>query len=100
MPYGLTNAPAAFIDLMQSIFREYLYKFIIIFIDNILIYSPTRELYEEHLRIDLQAQRNHHLFGKLSKFDFWLSEVTFLGHVMSQEGVSVDSSKVDIVLNW
>ena len=100
MPFGLTNAPAAFMDLMQSIFREYLDKFIIIFIDDILIYLPTRELYEEHLRIALQTLRNHRLFGKLSKCDFWLSEVNFLGHVVSQEGVLIDSSKVDAILNW
>ena len=75
-------------------------KFIIVFIDDILIYSSTRELHEEHLRIALQTLRNHRLFGKLSKFNFWLSEVNFLGHVVSQEGVSVDSSKVDVILNW
>ena len=100
MPFGLTNAPATFMDLMQSIFREYLDKFIIVFIDDILIYSLTRELYEEHLRIALQTLRNHRLFGKLSKCDFWLSKVNFLGYVVSQEAVSVDSSKVDTVLNW
>ena len=100
MPFGLTNTPVAFMDLMQNIFHEYLDNFIIVFIDDILIYSSTRELYEEHLRIALQTLRNHRLFGKLSKCDFWLSEVNFLGHVVSQEGVSVDSSKVDAVLNW
>ena len=100
MPFGLTNAPAAFMDLMQNIFCEYLDKFIIVFIDDILIYSPTRELHEEHLRIALQTLREHRLYGKLSKCDFWLSEVNFLGHVVSKDGVSVDSSKIDTVLNW
>ena len=100
MPFGLTNAPAAFMDLMQDIFREYLDKFIIVFINDILIYSPTRGLHEEHLRIALQTLRDRRLFGKLLKCDFWLSEVNFLGHVVSQEGVSVDFSKVDTILNW
>ena len=83
MPFGLTNAPTAFMDLIQSIFCEYLDKFIIVFIDDMLIYSPTQELHEEHLRIALQTLRDHRLFGKLSKCDFWLSDVNFLGHSVS-----------------
>ena len=90
MPFGLTNAPAVFIDLMKNIFHDYLDKFIIVFIDEILIYSPTQEFHEEHLRITLQTLRDHCLFGKLSKCDFWLLEVNFL----------VDSSKVEAISNW
>ena len=99
MPFGLTKAPAAFMDLMQGIFREYLDNFIIVFIDDILIYSPTRELHEEHSRIVSQTFRDHHLFGKLSKCELWLFEVNFLGHIFSRNGVSFDSLKIEAFFN-
>ena len=78
MPFGLANAPAAFMDLMHRVFREYLDRFVIVFIDDILIYSPSVEDHEVHLRLVLQLLREHQLYGKLSKCDFWLSEVNFL----------------------
>ena len=83
MPFGLTNAPTTFMDLMNRVFNPYLDKFDIIFIDDILVYSPSREKHEEYLRIILQTLREHHLYAKFSKCEFWLPEVKFLGHVVS-----------------
>ena len=94
MPFGLTNAPAAFMDLMNRIFRPYLDRFVVVFIDDILIYSKNKEEHGEHLRIVLQTLRDHQLYAKFTKCQFWLSEVDFLGHVISVEGVRVDASKV------
>ncbi|MBT1664075.1 reverse transcriptase family protein, partial [Klebsiella pneumoniae] len=79
MPFGVTNAPAIFMDLMNRVFRPYLDKFIIVFIDDILIYSKTPEDHEQHLRIALQTLREHKLYAKYEKCDFWLKEVKFLG---------------------
>ena len=88
MPFGLTNAPAAFMDLMNRIFRPYLDKFVIVFIDDILIYSGSGEEHAEHLRIVLQTLREHRLYAKLSKCQFWLDSVTFLGHSFCRGGLS------------
>ena len=90
MPFGLTNAPAAFMDLMNRVFKPYLDTFVIIFIDDILVYSRSEEEHAEHLRIVLQTLRNKKLYAKFSKCEFWLEEVVFLGHVISTEGVYVD----------
>ena len=100
MPFGLTNAPAAFMDMMNRVFAKYLDKFIIVFIDDILVYSKTREEHEEHLRTTLQLLRDHKLYAKFSKCNFWLNKVHFLGHVVSKEGVSVDPAKVEAVSKW
>ncbi|GAU40783.1 hypothetical protein TSUD_26630 [Trifolium subterraneum] len=100
MPFGLTNAPAVFMDYMNRIFQPYLDKFVVIFIDDILIYSKDPQEHAEHLRIVLNIPREKQLYAKFSKCEFWLSEVKFLGHVISQGGVSVDPSKVEAVLNW
>ncbi|GAU49756.1 hypothetical protein TSUD_407990 [Trifolium subterraneum] len=100
MPFGLTNAPAVFMDYMNRIFQPYLDKFVVIFIDDILIYSKDPQEHAEHLRIVLNILREKQLYAKFSKCEFWLSEVPFLGHVISQGGVSVDPSKVEAVLNW
>ncbi|CAL9026375.1 unnamed protein product [Prunus brigantina] len=100
MPFGLTNAPAVFMDLMNRVFRPYLDQFVIVFIDDILIYSSSQEEHEQHLSIVLQTLREHKLFAKLSKCEFWLTEVKFLGHVISKEGIAVDPAKVEAVLNW
>ena len=99
MPFGLTNAPATFMDLMNRIFRPYLYQLVIVFID-ILIYSGSGEEHAEHLRTILQTLREHRLYAKLSKCPFWLDSVAFLGHIVSAEGISVDSQKVEDILNW
>ncbi len=100
MPFGLTNAPAAFMDLMNRVFRPYLDKFVVVFIDDILIYSKSRQEHQEHLRIVLSELRKHQLYAKFSKCEFWLSQVQFLGHVISQHGVSVDPSKIKEVRDW
>ena len=100
MPFGLTNAPAVFMVLMNRVFRPYLDQFIIVFIDDILIYSKTKEEHEEHVRIALQTLKDNHLYAKFSKCEFWLEEVKFLGHVVSKKGIAVDTSKVDAVLDW
>ena len=90
MPFCLTNAPTAFMDLMNRVFQPYLDRFVIIFIDDILVYSGSSEEHFEHLRIVLQTLRERQLYAKLSKCQFWLGRVAFLGHVISAEGVSVD----------
>lgn len=100
MSFGLTNAPAYFMYLMNKVFMDYLDKFVVVFIDDILIFSKTEEEHEEHLRLVLQKLRENQLYAKLSKCEFWLKEVSFLGHVISQGGVSVDPGKVKDVLTW
>ena len=100
MPFGLTNAPAAFMDLMNRVFQPYLDRFIIVFIDDILVYSSSSEEHSEYLRIVLQTLRERQLYAKLSKCKFWLDRVTFLGHVISVEGVSVDPQKIKAMVNW
>jgi hypothetical protein len=100
MPFGLTNAPAAFMDLMNRVFQPYLDQFVIVFIDDILVYSRSREEHAGHLRIVLQTLRDRHLFAKFDKCDFWMTKIHFLGHVISKEGIAVDPSKIDAVLRW
>jgi hypothetical protein len=100
MSFGLTNAQAHFMYLMNSVFRLELDKFVVVFIDDILVYSKNEEEHEQHLRIILQQLRDHQLYAKFSKCAFWLKEVPFLGHVISVEGIVVDSSKVQEVLDW
>ena len=98
MPFGLTNAPAAFMDLMNMVFNPYLDTFVIVFIDDILVYSRSEEEHAEHLRIVLQTLRDKQLYAKFSKCEFWLEEVVFLGHVISAEGVYVDPKKIEAIL--
>ncbi|KAL0556838.1 hypothetical protein IC582_005355 [Cucumis melo] len=100
MSFGLTNAPAVFMDLMNRVFREFLDTFVIVFIDDILIYSKTEAEHEEHLRIVLQTLRDNKLYVKFSKCEFWLKQVSFLGHVVSKAGVSVDPAKIEAVTGW
>ncbi|XP_071925131.1 transposon Tf2-1 polyprotein [Coffea arabica] len=100
MPFGLTNAPAAFMDLMQRVFKKYLDQFVVVFIDDILIYSKTREEHVKHLEIVLQILREQKLYAKFSKCEFWLDEISFLGHKISKEGIAVDPAKVEAVMNW
>jgi hypothetical protein len=98
MSFGLTNAPAYFMYLMNKVFMEYLNKFVVVFIDDILIFSKTKE-HVKHLRMVLEKLRSNQLYAKFSKCEFWLTEVAFLGHVISARGISVDPSKVKDVLN-
>jgi hypothetical protein len=99
MSFGLTNAPAYFMYLMNKVFMEYLDKFVVVLIDDILVFSKTEEEHAKHLRLVLQKLREHKLYAKRSKCEFWLKEVSFLGHVVSNGGISVDLSKVRDVLN-
>jgi hypothetical protein len=100
MSFGLTNAPAYFMYMINKVFMEYLDKFIVVFIDDILVYSRNKGEHEGHLRLVLQKLRDHKLYAKLSKCELWLKQVAFLGHVISKEGISVDPSKVQDVLSW
>ena len=86
--------------LMNSVFMPELDKFVVVFIDDILIYSETAEEHEEHLRVVLLRLREHKLYAKFSKCEFWLKKVPFLGHVLSENGISVDPSKVQEVMDW
>jgi hypothetical protein len=99
MSFGLMNAPAYYIYLMNKVFMEYLDKFVVVFIDDILIFSKIEEEHEMHLRLVLEKLRAHKLYAKFSKCEFWITEVAFLGHVMSAGGVSVDLGKVKDVLD-
>ncbi|KAI3683189.1 hypothetical protein L1987_83689 [Smallanthus sonchifolius] len=100
MPFGLTNAPAVFMDLMNRVCKPYLDKFVIVFIDDILIYSRTKEDHEHHLKLILELLSNENLYAKFSKCEFWIREVHFLGHVINKEGIHVDPSKIEAIKNW
>ena len=99
MPFGLTNAPATFIDLINRVFSPYLDKFVIVFIDDILVYSGSQEEHAEHLWTVLQILKERQLYAKFSKCQFWLDKVAFLGHVISVEGTSVDPQKIEAIVN-
>jgi hypothetical protein len=100
MSFGLTNVLAYFMYMMNKVFMEYMDKFVMVFIDDILIYSRSEEEHEGHLRLVLQKLQGHKLYAKSSKCEFWLKQVAFLGHVISRGGISVDPSKVQDVLSW
>jgi hypothetical protein len=100
MSFGLTNALAFFMNLMNSVFMDYIDKFVVVFIDDILIYSQSKEEHADHLRMVLQRLREHQLYAKLSKCEFWIDEVLFLGHIINKEGLTVDLKKVADILNW
>ena len=98
MPFGLMNAPAAFMYLMHRVSQPYLDQFVMVFVDDILIYFKSEEEHEDHLRIVLQELRGHQLYAKFSKCEFWLTDMRFLGHVVSPSGVLVDLEKVEAVM--
>src|SRR5438034_3186200 len=100
MSFGLTNAPAFFLYLMNSVFMTELNVCVVVFIDDILVYSKNEEEHAKHLHLVLDQLREHQLYAKLSKCQFWLKEVSFLGHILSAKGVAVDPSKVQEVLEW
>ena len=100
MPFGLTNAPTAFMDLMNKVFHPYLGLFVVVFIDDILMYSKDAQEHEQHLKIVLQILREKRLFAKLTKCDFWLKKVSFLGYIVSTEGIRVDPAKIKAIVSW
>jgi hypothetical protein len=100
MSFGLTNVSAYFMNLMNKVFMEYLNQFVVVFIDDILVYSQSEETHEDHLRLVLQKLRDNQLFAKFSKCDFWLKEVAFLGRIITDGGIKVDPGKISEILNW
>ena len=100
MPFGLTNAPAYFVDLMSRVFRDFLNKFVVVFVDDILIFSKNEEGHAQHLKAIMETLRTHQLKAKFSKCHFWREEVRFLGHIVSKEGLAVDPTKVVAVQDW
>ena len=93
VPFGLTNALATFMFLMNNVFSKYLDKFVLVFLDGILVYSKNEEEHEENLRLTLQLLREHQLYAKLSKCDFYRDRIHYLGHIISEEGISMDPEK-------
>ena len=100
MPFGLTNASTAFMDLMNRVFRSYVDQFVIVFLEDILVYSKDQESHDTHLRVVLETLRKEQLYVKLSKCEFWMNEVSFLGHIVSEEGIRVDPKKIEVVVEW
>ncbi|GJX40904.1 putative reverse transcriptase domain-containing protein, partial [Tanacetum coccineum] len=100
MPFGLTNAPAVFIDLMNRVCKPYLDKFVIVFIDDILIYSKSKQEHEEHLKLILELLKKEQLYAKFSKCEFWIPKVQFLGHVIDSQGIHVDPAKIESIKDW
>ena len=100
MPFGLTNDPATFMDLMNRVFRPYVDQFVVVFLEEILVYSKDQESHDTHLRVVLETLRKEQLYAKLSKCEFLLNEVSFLGHIVSKEGIRVDPKKIEVVVKW
>ncbi|GKE09974.1 putative reverse transcriptase domain-containing protein [Tanacetum coccineum] len=100
MPFGLTNALAVFMNLMNRVCKPYLDKFVIVFIDNILIYSKSEEEHAEHLKSISELLKKEELYAKFSKCEFWLSKVQFLGHMIDSEGIHMDPAKIESIKDW
>ncbi|GJV70910.1 putative reverse transcriptase domain-containing protein [Tanacetum coccineum] len=100
MSFGLTNAPAVFMDLMNRVCKAYLDKFMIVFIDDILIYSKSNQEHEEHLKLILELLKKEELYAKISKCEFWIPKVQFLGHMIDSKGIPVDRAKIESIKDW
>nr|GFB96787.1 putative reverse transcriptase domain-containing protein [Tanacetum cinerariifolium] len=100
MPFGLTNAPTVFMDLINRVCKPYLDKFVIVLIDDILIYSKDEKEHEEHLKAILELLKKEELYAKFSKCEFWIPKVQFLGHVIDSQGIHVDPAKIESVKDW
>jgi hypothetical protein len=100
VPFGLSNAPVVFMCLMNGVFREYLDKFVIVFLDDILVYSKSEEEHEQHLRMVLQVLREHQLYAKLSKCSFYQKKIHYLGHIISKDGIVMDPEKIEAIREW
>ena len=100
VPFDLTNALATFMCLMNSVFSKYLDKLVLVFLDDIHIYSKNEEEHEEHLRIALQLLREHKMYAMLSKCDFYRYRIHYLGHIISDEGISIKAEKIEAIMNW
>ncbi|GKD17962.1 putative reverse transcriptase domain-containing protein [Tanacetum coccineum] len=100
MPFGLTNAPTVFMDLMNRVCKPYLDKFVIVFIDDIMIYSKSKQEHEEHLKLILELLKKEQLYAKFSKCEFWIPKVQFLSHVIHSQGIHVDPAKIESIKDW
>jgi len=100
LPIGLTNAPAFFMDLMNRVFRSFLEKFVVVFIGDTLVYTKTRGEHANHLRMVLKTLEGHKLYAKLKKCEFWLEKAQFLGHIVTKDGILVNLTKVEAIVNW
>jgi hypothetical protein len=100
VPFGLSNAPVVFMCLMNGVFRDYLDKFIIVFLDEILVYSKLEEEHEQHLRLVLQVLRGHQMFAKLRKCSFYQRHIHYLGHIILEERITMDPKKVEAIKEW
>jgi hypothetical protein len=100
VPFGLSNAPVVFMCLMNGVFKEYIEKFVMVFLDDILVYSKSKEEHEHHLRMVLQVLREHQFYAKLSKFSFYQKKIHYLGHIISKDGIVVDLEKIESIREW
>ncbi|GJZ07540.1 putative reverse transcriptase domain-containing protein [Tanacetum coccineum] len=100
MAFGLTNSPAVFMDLMNRVCKPYLDKFVIVFINDILIYSKSKQEYEKHIKLILELLKKEELYAKFSKFEFWIPKVQLLGHVIDSQGIHVDPTNIESIKDW
>jgi hypothetical protein len=100
VPFGLSNAPIVFMCLMKRVFKDYLDKFEVVFLDDILIYSNTEECHLQHLRMVLQVLREHQPYAKLSKCSFYQKQIHYLGHIISEKGIAVNPKKIEAIREW